>query len=150
MKQTQLGVELMPVTDGNPPMSNEARGHAIKRRRLAAGINSLREFAEATGLSRQTIARAEEGDHRTTDSTYARLEVWLDRFDTETTSEAEHATKAAAGVPGVDVDAHTGSVTFRLAGNFGVDVTVEGPVSNMAELQASVAALLKQMQSNGD
>lgn len=142
MNQASVGAEWSPVTDGTVPMSKEARGHAINRRRIAQGINSLREFAEATGLSRQTIARAEEGDPRTTETTFVRLEAFLDKFDYETSSEAEDAAAAGSG-------SDEQVVEYRLSGDFGVDLIVKGPVSNIAEMEASIGRLLAQMRSKG-
>lgn len=122
---------------GLVPMSDEARGHAIKRRRLAAGLKSLEDFAAATGLARQTISRAERGHPTTTATTYERLEMWLDNFERET----DTATQEAA----IPQSAETDTVEFRLQGNFGVDVIVKGPVANLPELEAAVARLLGRM-----
>lgn len=116
-------------------MSDEARGHAIKRRRLAAGLTSLQDFATATGLARQTISRAERGDPSTTPTTYERLELWLDNFETETDEGAQEAPIPHA--------AETDTVEFHLQGVFGAaDVLVKGPVSHLPELEAAVARLL--------
>lgn len=122
MTTTSIGAESVP-------MSDETRGHAIKRRRLAHGISSVRKFAELTNVSRDAVTAAEAGD--ASDATYERLESWLDRFDEETGSD---------DIPGDDM------VEFRLSGNFGVDVVVKGPVTNLAELENSVEKLLRRMQ----
>lgn len=97
------------------PMSDETRGHAIKRRRLAFGITSQDEFAKATGVSRGAIQRAEAGDPTTRDSTYVRLESWLDKFAEETGSEADDA---AAAEPD---HGNGGQITFKASGVFGID-----------------------------
>lgn len=114
-------------------MSDETRGHAIKKRRLEHGIKSVRKFAEQTGVSREAITAAEEGS--ASDATYERLESWLDGFDEET---------------GSDDVIRDDAVEFRLSGNFGVDVVVKGPVANLSELERSVGNLLREMRSNGD
>jgi transcriptional regulator with XRE-family HTH domain len=108
-------------------MSNQTRGHAIYKRRVALGLDSLHEFAQATGVSRQTIARAEKGDPSVTETTYTKLETWLDRFEEETGSPMPKA------VP------EPGIIEYRL---FGADLVVKGPVANIAEMEASVARLI--------
>lgn len=114
MDQSQLGAEWLPVTaDGTIPMSDEARGHAIKRRRLQLGIKSLREFADATGVARQTISRAEDGDTRTTETTFARLEMFLDRLE----GQAGEAGMSLVSQPQPgDVESGAGQITFRASG----------------------------------
>lgn len=107
----------------------QTRGVTIKRRRNLLGIKSIREFAEATGVDRAAITRAEAGEG--SPGTLDRLEAWLDRFEEEA---------------GTNAPDQAGVVTFNLSGNFGVDVTVKGPVSNLAELEASAARLLREMQ----
>ena len=114
-------------------MSDETRGHAIKDRRMRRGIKSRRAFADATGVSREAITAAEEG--RASEGTYDRLEAWLDAFDAET---------------GNDVPEAPGPVRFRLSGNFGVEVIVEGPVENITELEASVERLIRHMGDNSN
>lgn len=113
-------------------MSDETRGQAIKNRRLALGIKSLREFHEKTGVSREAITAAEAGE--ASRSTYERLETWLDSFDEETGGAA---------------DTEGQYVEFTLHGLYGArDVTVKGPVANMAELEQMVNRLLRG-QSDG-
>ena len=111
------------------PMSDETRGHAIKRRRLGLGITSLREFADRTGVDRGAITKAERGHG--SEGTYDRLESWLDRFEEETGNDD----------PGSDY------IEFRLSGVFGVDsIVVRGPVSDASELEQSVARLVRELR----
>lgn len=118
MNQIRDRAEWLPVTDGTVPMSDEARGHAIKRRRLQLGINSLRDFADQTGVARQTISRAEDGDTRTTETTYARLEMFLERLEAQqsvsdgTTPALVSSQPEPAGV----VESGTGQISFRASG----------------------------------
>jgi len=115
-------------------MSDETRGHSIKARRLALGIKSLREFAERTGVDRQAVTKAESGHG--SESTYERLEAWLDRFEEETGND----------VPGDDY------IEFRLSGVFGVDsIVARAPVKNVAELEQSIARLVRELRDrDGD
>lgn len=113
------------------PVSDETRGHAIKRRRLALGM-SVNALAKKVEMDRATLTAAEAGDPRTTDLTYTRVENWLTDFEAEI--------GAADPSPSDDL------VEFRLSGNFGVDVVVKGPVANLAELEGSIARLLREMR----
>lgn len=113
------------------PMSDEDRGHAIKARRLAHGIKSERAFSEETGVDRRAIARAEAGQG--SEATYERLEAWLEKFEEE------------IGLNAPPAHAEPGAVTFHLSGNFGVEVSVSGPVENLAELEATVQRMIQAM-----
>lgn len=127
------------ITEGDRagllPVSDETRGHGIKRRREALGM-SVSALAKKVGMDRGTLARAEEGDERTEALTYSRIEGALDRLETEM---------------GIDqATAEDDVVEFRLSGNFGVDVVVKGPVANLAELEGSISRLLREMRDHGE
>jgi transcriptional regulator with XRE-family HTH domain len=125
MKQPGGSAQLVPV-------DQESRGRLIRDRRVALGIMSVREFAKATGLSRNAVTAAEAGD--ASEITYARLEAWLDNFEHEIGSEAEEAPK---------------TVTIKMSGDFGVEIVVEGPVSSPDErawLLAAARDLLHEAQ----
>lgn len=122
MAQSVLGAE------GSRLMDNGQRGAAIKRRRLAIGIKSLREFAEATGVDRAALTKAEAGQGST--ATYERVEAWLDRHEEET---------------GHDEPAEP--LRFTLHDVFGVgEIIVEGPADHPDELVQAVAKLLAEIQ----
>lgn len=114
-------------------MSDEVRGEAIRRRRYEFGITSVRQFAEATGVDRHAIGRAEAGNG--SEATYERLERWLDKFAEET---------------GSDLPEQHGLITIKIAGNFGVTATIQGPVENLAELEDAAARLVREMRAGGD
>lgn len=119
------------------PMSNETRGRAITKRRMALGITSRSGFEQAMKdqaaknqgwgkhVSREKIAAAEEGS--ASDAIYERLETWLNRMEEETNPAA-----------GESADAKL--VTFHIAA---IGVTVKGPVSDLAEIEAAVARLIQ-------
>ena len=121
--RTRHGAEDSPSVD-----SQWERGQAIQRRRLAAGIKSLREFADATGVSRNAITAAEDGHG--SKATYERLEAWLDRFDEET----------GADEPSFE------QIEFTVEGDFGVKVTVKGPIKDRAALEDSVANIIRSIR----
>jgi hypothetical protein len=118
---------------GLPAMSTETRGQSIKARREALGIFTHREFERATErvgvkVPRASIANAEAGE--ASERIVATLEAALDRLEEETGQN----------------DPDPKHVTFRISGNFGVDVTVEGPVADIGRLEESVAKLLREMK----
>lgn len=118
-------------------MSEETRGHSINRRRNFLGIKSLREFSERTGVDRQAISKAEAGVG--TKQTYERLEAWLDRLEEEMGQDDGEAAPQSS----VSDDL----VTFHMSGDFGVEVTVKGPLS--PELESMVTRLFRELRERG-
>ena len=113
-------------------MSDETRGHAIKDRRLALGIKSVREFAEATGIDRQALSKAEAGQGSS--ATYDRAEAWLSRMEEET---------------GHDVPPSE-PLRFTFHDVYGIgELIVEGPVDRPDELVASITKLLSEIRGKG-
>lgn len=99
--------------------ANSDRAADIFRRIDATGISD-RELHEKSGVSRGAIAAARKGESGA--GTYDRLEQWVARFEEE------------AGLSDVPKDQ---VVEFVVSGNFGVSVTVRGPVSDLAALEAA-------------
>lgn len=111
-------------------MSDETRGHRIKRRRLALGIKSLREFAEASGISRDALTAAEKGAG--SDATLDRAEAWLDRFEQATGHDGPPAEP----------------LRFTFHDVYGVgELIVEGPVDRPDELVEAVGKLLAEIRA---
>ena len=110
------------------PVDLENRGSAIKRRRVALGME-VQELADLAKVGRESVTRAEKNE-KTSDVRYSKLENAL------TAREEE-----IGGVP--EQPEH--QVEFLLEGNFGVRVRVKGPVADLPELERSVGRLIKQM-----
>jgi transcriptional regulator with XRE-family HTH domain len=106
------------------------RGEAIRRRRLAHGFRSLRDFADRSGLSREAVTNAERGE--ASEGTYQRLEAFLDAFDHETGNDQQPAT----------IEQMTVTVDSE-----GVVVTVAGPVSDRAAVEASAANIWRMIRA---
>lgn len=124
------------------PMSDETRGHAIKRRRELLGIFSGYEFERASErvgilVRRALLGKAESG--AASDASYVKIETVLDRLEEEMGQENGTSKPQPDDV-----------VEFRLSGNFGVDVVVKGPVSDMPELEGAVARLIREMRDRND
>jgi transcriptional regulator with XRE-family HTH domain len=123
-------------TAGSPAMSNEARGGGIKARRLALGIKSLREFAEATEIDRQALSNAEKGQGSS--GTYDRAEAWLSRMEEETGLD-----EPTAPEPNLI------RLTFHNVYGVG-EIIAEGPGDKPDELVAAVAQLFATLREQGD
>lgn len=117
-------------------MSDETRGHAIKRRRELLGIFSGYEFERASErvgilVRRALLGKVEAGN--ATDASFVKVETVLSRLEEE---------MGQGSAEGHEDDL----VEFRVSGNFGVDVVVKGPVADLAELEGAVARLIREMR----
>jgi len=126
---------------GTETDDGETRGGAIKRRMNALGISAVELAAEAK-VSRGQVYRVIRDRENVTDRSYGACESALDRIEREHGHggpDALLSTEAGLIEFGVDVDA------------IGVHVVVKGPVANAAELEASVARLIRDIRrSTGD
>lgn len=111
----------------------EVEDEGIRERRERLGL-TLRALADRAGVDRGRLSDIEKGA-TPRPSTLAQIRRALDEFEDETSGPYDH-------------DAEERTVTFRMSGNFGVDVTVSGPVENLAELEDSVGRLLQRMRSD--
>lgn len=119
------------IAAGSTPMSNETRGHGIKRRRLALGIKSVREFAEASGIDREALGKAERGQGSA--GTYDRAESWL------ASKEEELGHDEPPAEP----------LRFTFHDVYGIgELIVEGPVDHPDELVASITKLLSEIRGS--
>lgn len=107
------------------------RGEAIRRRRLAQGFRSLRQFAAKSGVSREAITAAENGLAR--QDTYLRLEAFLDAWEHEV---GEDVPPGGAGQFQLTVEGE------------GLTVTAAGPSDDPDGLAAAVAALFRNLQKD--
>lgn len=106
---------------------------------LALGLKptDVMRYSDKIGkrVHRNQVSQAIKPDSSLSDGVYDRIELVLDRFEDEVGAATPEAVKSP----------NEGLVEFRLSGNFGVDVVVSGPVSDLAELEAAVGRLLSQM-----
>ena len=116
-------------------VDNTERGALIQQRRLRMGIGSTRKFADALGMDRGAVTKAERGE--ASENTFLRIETWLDDKDHEMSSESEEASSAAADQV----------VTIKMAGVYGIeDVTISGPVDHLAELKDLAVELMRDVR----
>lgn len=110
-------------------MSDETRGQKLKSRRLALGIKSVREFADASGIDREALGKAERGQGSA--STYERAESWLGRMEEETGHD----------------EPSPEPLRFTFHNVYGIgELIVEGPVDHPDELVASITRLLSEIR----
>ena len=103
------------------------RGEALRRRRLAAGIKSVRELQHRSGISREAITSAEAGTASA--ATYERLDAWFAR------QERSAATIQASAL-----------VEFEVQADEGIRIVVRGPLSDAEELERSVARIVRELR----
>lgn len=113
-------------------VANEGVGQSIRRRRTSLGM-TVKALADKAGVDRGRLAAIEEGATARA-STIGAIEAALTRLEEEMSGPYDER----------------GLVTFRLSGNFGVDVVVQGPVDNLDELEESVERLIRRMRDKGE
>lgn len=106
---------------------------SVKARRTRLGM-SVQALAKEAHVDRGRLAALEKGDPSVRSSTIGAVESALTRLEQEIGMDAPSTA--------------SNEIEFRVSGNFGVDVVVRGPVTDLAALEASVARLVSQMQSN--
>lgn len=111
-------------------VTTESSGEAIKRRRSALGV-TVKALAERAGVDRGRLAAIEDGASAR-DATIGAIEKALTALEEELSGPYDESPRL---------------VTFRLSGDFGVDLVVEGPVDNLAELEESVERLIQRMRT---
>lgn len=116
------------------PVADTGNGGRIRARRQKLGLTIV-ALAERAGIDRGALSDIERGIATPRDSTLFHIDRALDAFEEETSGPYDTAGDQL--------------VTFRMSGNFGVDVTVSGPVENLAELEESVGRLLQRIR-NGE
>jgi hypothetical protein len=137
----QAGLPSVTSNHGERRQRQSERQHVGRElRRLAAriGLDSERKIADAIGEDRGMVGRVLDGDETVSARKWETVEGKIRGLDEEMGSERSEGTAKGQH-----------EVSFRLKGNFGVDLIVSGPVSDMAALEASVARLMRQMGQVG-
>ena len=114
-------------------VTNQGAGEAIKQRRTALGV-TVKALAERAGVDRGRLAAIEDGA-TARPATLGAIEKALAALEDELSGPYDNSGRL---------------VTFRLSGDFGVDLVVEGPVDNLPELESSVERLIQKMRTKGN
>lgn len=113
----------------------ENRGRRLRDRRIRMGI-SVRQLADEAGMDRGILAKVEAGDASVRDTTFGKVETALARLEHEM---------------GMDVPEEPGSIEqmeFTVEGDFGVKVTVKGPISDRQALESSVTNIIRSIRES--
>lgn len=113
------------------------RGRLVAEQRAALGL-SKSKLAEMAHVDRATLDRIESG-RAGRDTSLAAVERALANFDEEVSPP-----------PGIGAE-ESGVVRFVVRGVYGAEaLIVEGPVENIAELEASVDRIMRRLRGNQD
>jgi len=123
--------ETLPAPDLTP---RKARGRRQSQIRDQLGMSD-RLLEEKIGIPRQTIAKVLRGDETVRPKKFDEVERLILALDEEMGGPREKAEPSRED-----------AVEFRISGNFGVDVVVRGPVSDMSEIEAAVTRLIREMR----
>jgi hypothetical protein len=116
---------------GRDPADRTGRGVALRQRRLANGIKSVRALQQRCGVSRDAITGAEAGT--ASEATYERLEAWFTRY------ELANAVNEVA----------LAQVEYEVQAPEGVRVVVRGLLADAEELERTVARLARELGEPG-
>lgn len=120
-----------------PAMGNE--GHQVKARRERLGMD-IKALATEAGVSRDTLSDLESGTKDYRQTTLEKVLRALERIEQEAGIDAP-----AAAVE----DPHM--VRFTVKGVYGAEaLVVEGPVGDIAELEAAVDRIMRRIQGRED
>lgn len=113
-------------------------GAQVRARRERLGM-AIRDLATEAEVSRDTLSDMESGAKDFRQATLGKVLRALDRLETEMGIDAPlpEQTQAPAG----------GIVRYSVQGVYGAEaLVVEGPVANIAELEASVDRIMRRIQ----
>ena len=134
----------LALANSVPVVTDE--GASVRARRERLGMDIVELAAEA-GVAKDTLGDGEAGRRKLRPATWGKITRALDRLEAEAGVNAPRvvSTEPIGGTPEKPL------VRYTIAGNFGVSAVVEGPVENIAELEASVQRLIEGMQrDNGE
>jgi predicted transcriptional regulator len=121
--------------------SRETRGQGIKRRMEALGMGPS-DLADEARLSRSQLYRVFDDAPNVREQSYVAAERTLDRLETE---------MGMNGGPDAVMSTEAGLMEFDVnVDAIGVHVVVKGPIANAAELEASVARLIRDIRKGAE
>lgn len=117
----------------------EGVSEQIRRRRERLGLSKAK-LAALAGVDRETLTKVEDGFEITAMKLRQILEA-LDAREYEYTMEGK--TPVARSEPPEDAE----TIEFTVAGDFGVKVTVKGPIERHELLRADVAEIIRSIRA---
>lgn len=125
----------MTVRDTEQSRSMRTDGDQVRARRKRMGLR-ISELAEQASVSRDTISDMETGKRNPHPDTVEKVLSALDRLEQEMGFDAPPASEDRGSV-----------VRFVVKGVYGAEsLVIEGPVSDIAELEASVDRIMRRIQ----
>lgn len=123
-------------------LSVESAGEEIQRRRKRLGIDR-QPFAHEAGVSATTLRKIEEGKVDPRDKSLAKIHAALDHLELEGSlgKGAPPPPVSPTGEPLVE------TIEFVVEGDFGVKVTVRGPITNREDLQAAATEIIRSIRA---
>lgn len=128
-----MGALLLAQSDN---VSDEQADRVTERREQLGLTKS--KLAALAGVDRETLAKIEDGQ-TVMPAKLAQVLAALDRREHEYGMDT---TAAPTEEPTVE------QISFTVAGDFGVTVTVKGPIGDRLELEASVANIIRSIREN--
>lgn len=117
-------------------VTDESRGATVRARREHLGM-TVSGLAKLANVDRGKLAKFEEGDDAPTERWINGVERALDGFEAETGHEPGEVERKATA-PGL--------IRFTVEGVYGAKaLVVEGPVDNIAELEAAVDRIMRRL-----
>lgn len=132
---TQLSPERLRHMSKEPVSSRAERGARIERRMRLMKV-SQRAFAEHTGIHRNTIKKAVEGDEGVLERNLRRIEKALDDLEEEMGIEPEDWHQQS----------DAGPLIFQMTTPDGMEITVSGPVEDADMLREQVTKLIEEFK----
>lgn len=116
-------------------------GEQIKTRRTAIGM-SVAALAKRAGVDRGSLAALEDGRH-VRDTTVAAIDKTLADLEHEMGMDVPSQVAIPAAAPAM--------IRFTVEGVYGAKaLVVEGPVENVAELEAAVDRIMRRLAGDND
>jgi len=126
------------MTDPTPSETDRQRiGRELSDIASRLGASD-RDLARRFGVDRGTIVKVFDGDESVRPRKWAEVESKIRALDEEMDTERD------------EEPAEEDIVEIRASGNFGVDIVVRGPVSDLAQLEDAVVRLVKRMSGGAN
>lgn len=121
--------------------SDNGPGARIRARRKSLGMSASR-LADMAEVSREHLSAVENGHRVPSVEWERRVYLAMERYGHETGQDEPTPTPAEAP------SAEQGFIRFKVEGVYGAKaLVVEGPVENIAELEAAVDRIMRRLQS---
>lgn len=116
-------------------VDNTEAGRQIQERRVRLGM-TVKDLAARAGIDRGRLTKLEAGAPEVRATTVGAVQAALDRIE-------EHSGVHDAPARDGEIE----QIEFVVEGDFGVKVTVKGPITDRAALESSVANIIRSIRA---